>query len=270
MFYKKISFKKYGFQKEANFEIIVPTLLDVNNPKLPCMVVIPGGGYTWCSRREADPIATRFLGMGYAVAILWYSVTNYQENAPALFPEPQLEALAVLSYLNKHANKLNIDKKQISVVGFSAGAHLAGTAGYLYNNQEFLLKIGVRKICKPKSIGLCYPVITMGEKTHLGSKNNLIGSNQSLVDFMSIEKNVTKDYPATFIWTTDDDACVPSDNTRMMIEALNKAKVKCWSHIYPHGPHGLATADLQTNCKENCDSEIAQWFEQYDAFIKSI
>ena len=98
-----------------------------------------------------------------------------------------------------------------------------------------------RESSRPDLGILCYPVITMGQFTHKGSKENLLGKNPSpeLVQELSAELHVTKDTPPTFIWGTDEDKTVPIENEMLFASALRKAGVPFTLHIYEKGPHGL-------------------------------
>jgi dipeptidyl aminopeptidase/acylaminoacyl peptidase len=87
---------------------------------------------------------------------------------------------------------------------------------------------------------LVYPVITMGEKTHGGSKNNLLGKNPEakLVELFSNEKQVTKKTPPTFLAHAQDDRVVVPENSKAFYEALH-GKVHGKYLELPSGGHGL-------------------------------
>lgn len=44
--------------------------------KRPAILICPGGGYQYCSDREAEPVAMKFAGMGYHTMVLRYSVAD--------------------------------------------------------------------------------------------------------------------------------------------------------------------------------------------------
>ena len=97
---------------------------------------------------------------------------------------------------------------------------------------------------RPDFMILIYPVITMGEFAHAGSRQNLLGPNPSpeLVELMSNEKQVTRDTPPAFLVATANDATVPVENSVMFYSALRKAGVPAELHIYERGPHGVGLA----------------------------
>ncbi|MCX7426576.1 MAG: prolyl oligopeptidase family serine peptidase, partial [Planctomycetia bacterium] len=92
---------------------------------------------------------------------------------------------------------------------------------------------------------LCYPVIAFDEPyTHRGSQDNLLGkdADAALVKSLSSEKQVTAQTPPTFLFTTDEDTGVPTENSVQFYLALRRAGVPAELHIYQHGQHGLGLA----------------------------
>jgi dipeptidyl aminopeptidase/acylaminoacyl peptidase len=91
---------------------------------------------------------------------------------------------------------------------------------------------------------LLYPVISMGEFTHAGSKKNLLGETPSadLVKLYSNELQVRRDTPPTFLMHTMNDPAVPVENSMMFASTLRKAGVPFEFHLYEQGPHGVGLA----------------------------
>ena len=81
----------------------------------------------------------------------------------------------------------------------------------------------------------------MGEFTHQGSKENLLGKDAApqLVRELSNELQVTKETPPCFIWHTEEDKAVPLENSLQFAAALRKAGVPFDLHVYEKGEHGL-------------------------------
>lgn len=196
----------------------------------PALLIIPGGGYAFISRREAEPVALRFMAEGFNCFVLSYSCLT-------AYPIPHKQVAVAMDYLNKHSQEFNIQEGKISLIGFSAGGHLVGSYSYLY--KEFAKELGVNESSlKPIAIILSYPVISTKEFTHLETSQNITGGDKLLLDLLSVEKHVNKDYPPTFIWTTKTDKCVNPINTKIMIDALAKSNVLHESIIYDNGEHG--------------------------------
>jgi len=217
----------------------------------PMVIVVPGGAYAYCSSREAEAIALKFLAEGIHAAVLRYSV------APNRYPVAALELAWSIRYCRAHAAEWHVDPNAISVCGFSAGGHLAGTLGTLWNEPVFSRVLDGGISWKPDSQILCYPVLTLGEFTHEGSRDNLLGdadgseSLQSQVEALSLEKRVSAAVPPTFLWHTVEDGAVPVENSLMYASACRRNGVPFELHIFERGGHGLSTCQEITSTEEN-------------------
>ncbi|MGD0016936.1 MAG: alpha/beta hydrolase, partial [Verrucomicrobiia bacterium] len=143
------------------------------------------------------------------------------------------------------AAEWGIDPKRVGIIGSSAGGHLAATLLTHFDTGKPDATDPIeRQSCRPDLGVLCYPVISMGEYAHTGSKRNLLGDSPSpeLVKLLSNELQVTAQTPPCFIWHTYEDKTVPVENSLMFADALRKAGVPFDMHIYQHGKHGLALA----------------------------
>ncbi|SEF56169.1 Acetyl esterase/lipase [Eubacterium ruminantium] len=130
----------------------------------PLILICPGGGYSHLSRREAEPIALRYLNAGFHAAVLLYGI---QEHAVA--PGPLRDIAGAVAYLRKNREAFHIDNDQIYVCGFSAGAHVACQLGVFWNNKDLLPEYSNDfSIIKPNGMILGYPVIDLhASATHL-------------------------------------------------------------------------------------------------------
>ena len=215
----------------------------------PLILLCPGGGYTRTSDREAEPMALKFLAMGYHAAVLRYSC------APAEYPTSLKELAYSIKFLREHAKEWHIDPHKIVVEGCSAGGHLAASLGVFWD-EDFLaesqgLSASEHELLRPDGLLLCYPVITSGEFAHRGSFENLLGSRQEeLGEKLSLEKQVTSKVPKTFIWHTFADQSVPVENSLLFVSALRRAGVPTEFHMYEKGAHGLALADKLTETSD--------------------
>lgn len=136
----------------------------------PVVVICPGGAYSATSDREAEGIAMQFLGRGYHAAVLRYS------TAPARFPEALQQLALAVSMLRERAEEWHIDPDKIVVQGSSAGGHLAASLGVFWKKAFLSERLGKpSEAFRPNGLMLSYPVITSGEKAHMGSFENLLG-----------------------------------------------------------------------------------------------
>lgn len=233
--------------------------------KRPFILICPGGGYHGCSPREAEPVARAYMAKGYNAGILYYSV---KENTESLYngdidvAKPHYEVAKSICIIRDNAEKWNIEKDKIAVIGFSAGGHLAGCSSILWNDKKLLKVLNCEEgYNRPDAAILSYPVITSGEKAHRGSFVNLLGdfSTEENLERYSLEKQVDSSCPPTFIWHTSEDNCVPVENSTYLATALAGAGVKFEMHIFPNGTHGMSLATREVLPEK--DDYVARWFE---------
>ena len=207
------------------------------------VVVCPGGGYVNLAMgHEGKDIAEWLNGMGITAIVLEYRMSRggYQH------PIPLVDARRAIRTVRSKAKELKIDPAKIGIMGFSAGGHLASTAGTHFDAGNPAAADSVERVsCRPDFMILCYAVIAFGESyTHQGSQRNLIGEDapQDLVELLSNEKQVTKETPPAFLFHTDEDTVVPAENSISFYQALRKAGVPAELHIYRKGGHGTGLA----------------------------
>ncbi len=223
----------------------------VNSRKRAAILICPGGGYSGCSPREAEPIALHFCNAGFSAFVLDYCV------APNRYPEGLKDVSNAIKIIRENAEEWAIDSDKIVVCGFSAGGHLAASIGTLWNTEsEIKCENGENK---PNALILAYPVIMWGDKAHKGSFYNLLGENleDSEYDKMSLEKRVNKDTPPSFIWHTFEDNVVPVENALSFANALRQNDIPFELHIYPKGGHGYSLATKEVSDSPNL--HIAGW-----------
>ncbi len=232
----------------------------------PAVLVLPGGGYEHVSEREAEPIALQFVARGYAAFVLTYSV------APHKWPVALREAAMAMAYIRGHAAEFRVDPAMVAVVGFSAGGHLCGCLGTMFDDPV-VADIGPADMLRPDALGLCYPVVVSWGRTHEGSFDSLCGSDGALRASLSLEKRVRKDMMPVFLWHTWEDDTVPCRNSLLMAQALEEAGVPFVLHLYHKGCHGLSTADAQTYPAEEvpCVSwDVPGWITAQMEFFREL
>ena len=201
------------------------------------IVICPGGGY--------GGLVTGPEGHGIAAWLNKHGVTGvvleYRLPAGRSFV-PLLDAQRALRTVRANAKDWGVDPARVGIMGFSAGGHLASTAGTHFDDGDAQAKEAVdRASCRPDFVILVYPVVTMSEKTHGGSRNNLLGRNPSpeLVELFSNEKQVTDKTPPMFLAHAKDDGPVPPENSRALYAALQMHQIPSQYLELPSGGHGL-------------------------------
>ena len=233
---------------------------------LPAVLIIPGGGYMMVSDREAEPIALRYLAKGFAVFILDYAV------APCKFPTALSEAAMAMLYIRDNAKSLSVDKRKVSALGFSAGGHLCGCLGNLFDHEVISDAFKGREMeVRPDAVILSYPVITSGEKAHQGSFDNLCREDNELRSKLSLEKCVKKTSSPAFIWHTFEDPAVPVKNSLLLALAYEDKGVEFSLHIFEKGGHGLSTADCAAYRTDNLpkvSTGLEKWIDMSIDWLK--
>lgn len=191
------------------------------------VVICPGGGYSGLAmNHEGHDFAKWLNSKGIAGIILKYRMPNKHKDVPIS------DAWQAMRYVRDHAKEMDIDENKIGIAGFSAGGHLASTASTRFATS------GTRT--RPDFSILFYPVVTMMQGTHGGSRNNLIGENPSDIDKykFSNELQVRTDTPPTILLLSDDDGAVPPMNSYQYYDALKKQGIPAAMYIFPEGGHG--------------------------------
>ena len=210
------------------------------------VIICPGGGYGYLAYDiEGSDVAKFFNAKGIAAFVLKYRPPVSKCNIIP-YQSPLLDAQRAIRLVRYHCAEWNIDSAKIGIMGFSAGGHLAATAGTHFDAGKKDADDPVETLSsRPDFLILIYPVITMQPPyTHQGSRESLLGKNpdDSLIQEFSNELHVTQNTPPVFIVHADDDTAVPAENSLMFYEALRKNNISTEIHIYPKGGHGFGLA----------------------------
>jgi len=204
------------------------------------VIICPGGGYGMESYRlEGTIIAEAFMQKGITAFILKYRLPNDSIMMDKTIG-PLQDAQQAIKIVRQRAAEWNLNPAKIGIMGFSAGGHLASTAGTHYDkayipNDE---KISLR----PDFMILIYPVISMSDGlTHIGSRNNLLkkSPDTETIKLFSNELHVDANTPPTWLTHTGDDKVVPVENSIRFYQELVRNKVPAEMHLYPEGNHGF-------------------------------
>jgi acetyl esterase/lipase len=203
------------------------------------VVVFPGGGYAHLTvDKEGVQVAHWLNDLGVAAFVVHYRL-GPRYHHPIMLED----ARRAMRLVRARASEWSIDPHRIGVIGFSAGGHMASTAGTHFDRGNAAsADVVERQSSRPDFMVLVYPVITMDMPfAHRGSRTNLLGENPSpqLVRTMSNETQVTPDTPPAFLVASTDDAVVPVENTLLFYRALHDAGVPVEMHVYEHGQHGF-------------------------------
>lgn len=219
-------------ESAAKMTVHLPT-----NPSGSAVVICPGGGYGGLvTDAEGHRIAHWLNSFGIAGIVLEYRLPASRSFVPLL------DAQRAIRLVRANADSWHINPHQVGIMGFSAGGHLASTAATHFDGGDAAANDPLdRPSCRPDFAILIYPVVTMGERTHGGSRTNLLGAAPSpeMIESFSNEKQVTERTPAMFLAHAVDDEPVPSINSQLLYDALRSAKIPARYLELPSGGHGL-------------------------------
>ncbi len=260
--------------------------------RLPLAIVCPGGAYLRLSEREAEPVALAFTQNNYHAIVLNYTIHS---TGDASYPNPVYDLAKMMSLVHENASEWNVDTDNISLVGFSAGAHLCASLATHWHENWLSEKTGIdSSLLKAKSVVLGYPAVDLSYQKEMSKKDKMAnfkpeGQPMTKAQFMSFANKVmtgedmseerfkevspvnyvSSNTPPTFLWATAEDDTVYVGNTLKYALALEGAGVPFETHVFQKGPHGMALATERTAGSErDIDPEVSVWFDLAVRFIE--
>ncbi|HLZ53186.1 MAG TPA: alpha/beta hydrolase, partial [Verrucomicrobiae bacterium] len=215
---------------------------DATNKTGAAMVICPGGGYAHLAPHEGNDYALWLNQHGITCFVLKYRLGSGGYHYPVEFED----GTRAMRWVRAHAADYKINPDRVGIMGSSAGGHMASMLLTHFDSGNTNSADPIERQSSRPDLGiLCYPVITMGEYAHQGSRDNLLGKHPSrkLVKLLSGELQVKTNTPPCFIWCTYEDKTVPMENSLMFADALRKNHVPFDLHIYQKGPHGMGLKD---------------------------
>lgn len=228
------------------------------------VILCPGGSYCYLGiHREGHRVAKWLQEKGVAAFVLRYRVGMFGNHYPAMIQDLQRS----IQWVREHREEYRIDPGKVGVMGFSAGGHLAGTAG-IYYTENFMASLGIQPevSLRPDFIAMIYPVVTMEEPlVHLKSRRNLLGKHYTpeLADKMSLEKNVHAGMPPVFLVHCYDDRTVDVRNSEVLAENMKEKGVGYRAFFYRRGNHGFGISPKRK-------ADVGEWPECFEKWLQEI
>ena len=226
------------------------------------VLIFPGGGYgILAMNHEGHDYAKWLNERGITGIVVKYRVSG-KPDFGYQFPVPFLDARRAIRTVRAHATEWGVDPKKVGVMGSSAGGHLASLCATRFGDtfpEEGKDDID-KQSCRPDFAILVYPVISMGEVAHVGSRANLLGKEPTAeaIEKYSAEKQVSKETPPVFLISTFDDG-VDCRNSLNFAAACKAHNVPVSLHLFEKGGHGYGM---------NVKGELAAWPGLLDAWLK--
>ena len=220
--------------------VLDPAIRLQRKKKRPAMLVCPGGAYLTLATKEGEPVAARWMGLGYQSFVVRY----------------------------KHAREWDIDESRVFCMGFSAGAHLAGSLAERFDDPQLLARAGATAgQARPAGVVMGYPMISARPLLRgadevpeqmlptLGMiSRGIFGTDAPTpeqVEDIDLRLHVREDMPRVFVWHTTQDVVVDPCDTLAFVAALQAARVPCELHLYERGPHGTSLCDATSAAVED-------------------
>jgi acetyl esterase/lipase len=245
---------------DADKPSLTPYLVPAGRGVGSAVIVCPGGGYGGlATEKEGTQFAQWFNSIGVSAFVLKYRLGPKYHH-----PIELGDAQRAIRMVRARAEEFRVQPDRIGIMGFSAGGHLASTAGTHLQPVNTVPGDPIdRASSRPDFLVLGYPVISFTTSyVHRGSMRNLLGDSPDpkLVELMSNELQVTPQTPPTFLFHTNADTGVPPENSVLFYMALRKAGVPAELHIYERGPHGVGLAQT--------DEALSSWPGRLAAWMR--
>ncbi|ESQ76594.1 alpha/beta hydrolase [Asticcacaulis sp. AC402] len=257
--------KPGGDPNDTAFYNITKPWLSMRRPDKPnggAVLLMPGGGYVRIAVSKAGgEIDSWLAGLGYTVFTMTYRLPA---DGWAAGPDVALQdAQRAIRLIRSQAAQFGLDPSRVAIMGFSAGGHVAGLLATRFAEQSYVpIDAADRLSAKPAAAALMYPVITMGEHAHKGSRKQMFGDNPTAaqIDHSSLEKHVPADGVPCFIGGTTDDPSVPAQNGILMYQALKAARVPAELHLWEGNTHGFPLRGK--------DGQLLPWGQEALVFLQ--
>lgn len=235
---------KYSKVTNPTLEIYLPP---AENNTGAAVLIIPGGGYSGIAySHEGVDIAKEFNSFGVAAFVLKYRLPSDKIMSDKSIG-PLQDAQQAIKTIRMRASEWKIDNSRVGILGFSAGGHLASTAGTQF--KRTVIDNRENTNLRPDFMVLVYPVISLIDSLmHKGSRDNLLGPNPDpeRIKQFSSDRQITPETPPTLLVHSGDDKGVKVGNSISFYEGLIRNGVPAEMHLYPTGGHGYGQVEGRT------------------------
>lgn len=223
------------------------------------VIICPGGGYSiLAAGHEGKEVALRFNEMGISAFVLKYRIPD-DKTMPNKEIGPLQDAQRAIQLVRQNAKKWKINPRRIGIMGFSAGGHLAATAGTHF--EKALIDNPKKTSLRPDFLLLIYPVISFRDSIgHMGSRNQLLGPSPSAekIEAYSNELQVRANTAPAFMVHAKNDF-VKIENSQLFAAALEQYKIPNRLLVYESGGHGYGMVNPTSPVRWM--DELQQWLK---------
>lgn len=192
-----------------------------------------GGGYSNIQvGNEVIPTVNLFLSQGYTCYVLLYRLPVEGWD---------LGGIASLQDAQRGLSIVKSRERDISVIGFSAGAHLLGLA---LNNEIAYEEdlVSNNNIGRIRNATFLYPVVSL-EKPYNKTltHHNIVGDSASPADEKkwSLQENITDKTPPSLIIHARNDKMVSYENSVLLYDSCKECGIESELILLQKGGHGF-------------------------------
>lgn len=299
MIYEKVYINKTAY---ADAYILNRKISYQTSRRRPLIIICPGGAYLFKATKEGECVAMEFLSRGYHTVVLQY--TSYfrkrvdlaaekpELNPESHFPLQMLELMETIQRIHQKSEDWYVDTKNIFVIGFSAGAHIAASLGVHWNEECYKTQLSMKPIAKelkPRGLVLAYPLLNgspagymagLAEesrdiKAQLPYMNAAVTGKENPTEAdlepLDIIRNINDDVPPVFIWHTYQDQITDPRNSILLAAKLLKENIPCEFHLFPEGHHGMGLCnEVAAKSEGDVNKKCQKWVEFADEWMKGL
>ena len=224
-------------------DLHLPERIDPDDPPAT-VVVCAGGGYTNRCFHEGRAVVLWLVMHGIAAVEVPYTTAEDVSEGEPLGIQPLRDACRAIRVVRDHADLFGLSPNKVTVLGFSAGGHLAGSAALLHPESDPGDDLAQTWSGRPDAAALIYPVVSMIAPCHQGSVNNLLGpsASETALASRSLQHRVMPDAPPLFVVHSQNDKTVPIQGAFELADAYRDMRLPFEAHFFPTGGHGYGLA----------------------------
>ena len=235
--------------------------------KSPAVLLIHGGGWKEGDKRQAREIE---FGMTLAKNGFVAASINYALRSDGKFPLNLQDCKNGVRYLRAHADELGIDPNRISVMGGSAGGHLALLVAYTADVSNFAPSQPYPGVSdKVSSVVDFYGISNLATRKETdpsgkplkiepldSTTQSIFGSTPQDWKKASPVTYVKRDVPPTLILHGKKDTTVDSDQSQELADTLKKAGATYEIIWLPNAPHSFSFQYAVPKSKKPLEKDI--------------
>jgi acetyl esterase/lipase len=244
--------RSYGGATATRLTDITEPTITVYRPEKPngaSVIVAPGGGFMFLSYSfEGTQVCEWLNTIGVTAVLLKYRTPTRDETDP--FALPVEDAQRALGLVRRHAAEWNLDPKRVGLLGFSAGANLAGHAAWDRTPRSYPQHATLDDPRGPDFLVFIYGggFLDKDDKTKFRPGFS-----------------VPADAPPAFFLVAHDDKTNPIETAMLYLE-YKKQNLSAEVHILTKGGHGFGIRK-DKNPINDWPQRCAEWMQSLELLI---